>query len=139
MTTVQEETRMNNRYEHAKIYKLIHPDSEYFYIGSTCDVLSKRLCVHRNKAKIYPERKVYKAFGELGFENVKIVLMEEHYLENREQQLREESRVIQMYIHVEKCLSSYRPWVSKEEWKNYYEEYRIKNKEIIRNTQKEYE
>ena len=25
-----------NRYEHSKIYKLIDPDSGFYYIGSTC-------------------------------------------------------------------------------------------------------
>ena len=77
MTTVEEETRMNNRYENTKIYKLILADSEYFYIGSTCENrLSKRLNVHKCKAKTYPDRKVYKAFNELGWETVKIILIE---------------------------------------------------------------
>jgi len=84
------------------------------------------LCGHKSDAKKNPERKVYKAFNELGWEHVKIILIEEHFLENRDQQLREESRVIQMHIHDEKCLNSIRPWVSQEEervrHKKYYEE-----------------
>ena len=29
-----------NRYENSKRYKLIDPDSEYYYIGSTCAPLT---------------------------------------------------------------------------------------------------
>ena len=50
----------NNRYENTKIYKLIHPDSGYFYLGSTCDRLSKRLNKHKKDAKIHVDRKVIK-------------------------------------------------------------------------------
>ena len=66
---------INNRYENTKIYKLIHPDSGYYYIGSSCDRLSRRLCDHKKKAKLYTDRKVFKAFNELGWSDIKIVLI----------------------------------------------------------------
>ena len=94
------------------MYDLIHG---YFYVGSTTDKLSKRFSKHKQDAKIYPDRKVYKVLGDIGWENVKMILMEEHYLENKEQQLREEDRVIQMFWHDEKCLNSLRPHVPVEE------------------------
>ena len=46
-----------NRYENGKIYKLIDQESEYFYIGSTCDTLSKRLYRHKAAAKTKPNIK----------------------------------------------------------------------------------
>ena len=96
----------NNRYNNSKIYKLVDQVNGYFYIGSTCNPLSKRLYNHKNVAKIESERKVYKYFNQIGWENVKIVLVEEHYLENKEQLTREEDKVIQIYLHDEKCLNS---------------------------------
>ena len=33
-----------NRYENSKIYKLIDPDSGFYYIGSTCGPLTQRSC-----------------------------------------------------------------------------------------------
>ena len=108
----------NNRYNNTKIYKMYDMINGYFYIGSTCSELSKRIYQHKCKAKHTPDRKVYKYFTEVGWDNVKIVLMEEHFLDNREQQLREEDRAIQIYIDDEKCLNSLRPWISLEEKNN---------------------
>ena len=125
----------NNKYNNTKIYKLQDQIYGYFYIGSTTDMLSKRLYGHKSSSKQYPKTKVYNVFNEIGWENVKIVLIEEHYLENREQQLREEDKIIQMYIHDEKCLNSVRPWVSieeqKEKRKEYYKGYSTQNEDKI--------
>jgi len=79
--------------------------------------LSKRFYRHKCKAKQRPNVNLYKCFNEIGWDKVKIVLIEEHYLENREQQLREEDRVIQMYVQDENCINSYRPWISDEDRK----------------------
>ena len=120
----------NNRYNNGKIYKLVDQENGYFYIGSTCDTLVKRLYHHKHTATRHPERKVYKYFNNYGWDNVKIILIEEHYLDNKEQLLREENKIIEMYLQDEKCLNSVRPIVSIEEKlehqrklnKKYYEE-----------------
>lgn len=114
----------NNRYNNSKIYKMVDQVNGYFYIGSTCNPLSKRLYRHKCDAKKHPEQKNYKYFNEIGFDNVKIVLIEEHYLENREQLIREEDKVIQMYLHDEKCLNSIRAFVTPEEARAKYGEQR---------------
>ena len=74
----------NNRYNNSKIYKMYDMINGYFYIGSTSDKLSKRFSNHKSRARLSKDMKVYKYFNEIGWENVKIVLMEEHYLENKE-------------------------------------------------------
>ena len=99
-----------NRYENSKIYKLFDPNTEYFYIGSTCDTLSKRFNRHKTVAKSKPHIKVYVCFNEVGWENVKIVLMQELYLENKEQLLRAENDAIEAHIHDSKCLNSMLAW-----------------------------
>ena len=121
-----------NRYENGKVYKLIDQESEYFYIGSTCDTLSKRLCRHKAVAKTKPNIKVYKVFNDIGWDNIKIVLIEEHCLENKEQLLREENKIIMMYKDDEKCLNSLFAWVGlehKEYCKKYYQDNILRLKE----------
>ena len=125
MNSEEKITMENNRYNNSKIYKLVDQVNGYFYIGSTCNQLSKRLSWHKITAKIKPEQKVYKYFNSIGWENVKIVLIQENYLDNKEQLLREEDNVIQMCIHDEKCLNINRAFVSHEEalenCKKYYQ------------------
>ena len=62
-----------NRYENSKIYKLIDPDSGYYYIGSSCGPLTQRLCKHKSYASIKPEIKIYKCFNQIRWNNVKIM------------------------------------------------------------------
>jgi len=66
--------------------------------------------MHTYYAKLYPNRKVYNIFNELGCDNVKIELIEEYFLENHDQLLQEEDRVIQRYIHDDRCLNTNRAW-----------------------------
>ena len=129
----------NNKYNNTKIYKIQDQIHGYFYIGSTTDLLSKRLYKHKTEGKKFPKRKVYEAFNEIGWENTKIVLIEEHYLENREQQLREEDKIIQMYIHDEKCLNSKRPWITLQEKKEKEKQYYKENKERIQKYKHEWD
>ena len=121
----------NNRYNNTKIYKMYDLIYGNFYIGSSTNILSKRLAKHKQDSKIFQDRTVYKIFNEIGWENVKIVLIEEHYLENKEQQLREEDRVLQMFLDDEKCLNSLRPLVPLDEQlrrkkERYYEDHEKK-------------
>ena len=72
-----------NRYNNSKIYKLRDEISGYYYIGSTRNCLSKRLSQHKCDTKKKPDVGVYKLFNEVGQVTLKIILVEEHYLENK--------------------------------------------------------
>ena len=63
------------------------------------------------------DRKVYKYFNSIKWENVDIILIEEHWLETREQLLREEDRVICMHKQDERCLNSFRSFMTDEDYK----------------------
>ena len=143
----------NNRYNNSSIYKMQDQINGYFYIGSTCNPLSKRLYWHKCDAKKQPDRKVYKYFNSIGWDNVKIILIEQHYLDNKQELIREEDKVIQMYLHDEKCLNSNRAFLTQEEFiekpKLHYEQnkdeirennkrYYEQNKDAIREQQKQY-
>ena len=112
-----------NRYNNSKIYKLVDMVNEYYYIGSTCLPLSKRLYQHKNRAKQYPERKVYKYFNDISWENVQIVLHQELYLDNKEQLLRAENDVIMSCLHDPLCLNSNRSLVDEVSKKNEHTDY----------------
>ena len=64
-----------NRYNNAKIYKLISDVDNYFYIVSTCTSLSKRLNNHKSVSKRHPEIKVYKHLNIIGWSHIKIILI----------------------------------------------------------------
>lgn len=55
------------------------------YVGSTCLPLYKRLYQHRLMARVYPERKVYRVLNSIGWQHVKIILLEEAKCEHKEQ------------------------------------------------------
>ena len=122
---------MNNRYNNSKIYKLIDLVDEYYYIGSTCMALSKRLYWHKNASSKFPERKVYKYINSIGWENIKIILHQELYLENKEQLLRAENDVIMSCIHDNKCLNCRPALLTPEETKERRNNYYLKNKETL--------
>ena len=109
----------------------------HFYIGSTCTSLAKRFSNHKSDSVRHHNQKVYKYFNDTGWENVKIVLISEHYLDNKEQLLREEDSVIQSYIHDDKCLNCNRSFVGLD-FIDYHKQYRVINKNRILEYNKQY-
>ena len=96
-----------NPYSHAKVYKLVHlGEPQYYYWGSTCNSLSHRFSQHKKVAVKEIERKVYKVFNELGWDNIDIILEKEFQLENKEQLHKEEYSYIKASISDPLCLNS---------------------------------
>ena len=62
-------------YSNAKIYKIINDIDHQIYVGSTIQSLNRRFSVHKNDAKLHPERKLYKYFTKYGIEHFKIILI----------------------------------------------------------------
>ena len=81
-----------------------------------------RLCRHKSDAKKHPERKVNSAFNDIGWSRVKIILLQELYLENKDELLRAENDVIMAHIHDAKCLNSNKAWTGLDN-KEYKKEY----------------
>lgn len=69
---------MANRYQNGKIYKIVNNVDEQIYIGSTCLTLPKRIYHHKSKAKKSVTVPVYKYLGDIGWENVDIILIEDY-------------------------------------------------------------
>ena len=89
-------------YKKGQIYRLWSPHTDKFYIGSTCSPIAKRLYEHRNDYNRFLKGCQYKTSIELfklGFDDVKIELIENYpcnsktELERREGQLIREHKV----------------------------------------------
>ena len=128
-------------YSKCKIYKLVDTINSYFYIGSTCDTLSKRLCAHRSLAKTKIKQKVYTYFNQIGWENVRIILIIDYpECNNLNEKLRKEQEYIDQFWNDEKCLNSMRSFLSEEQKYNYHKDYSQLNtyKEYKKEYNKEY-
>lgn len=124
---------MNNKYHKGKIYTIRSYQTDKFYIGSTCDLLHKRLYKHRINNKCINGSNVSSSII-LDYEDHYIELLEEFKCDNKAQLLKREGELIR--LHKEQCvnknmagrtLAEYRK-DNKEKIKQYYED----NKEQIR-------
>lgn len=71
-------------YANGKIYKLVNNVDAEIYVGSTTNGLARCKAVHKSIARIKSWRVVIH-LNEVGWENVRIVLVEEYPCENRDQ------------------------------------------------------
>ena len=104
-----------SRYTNGKIYKLVNNTDKEIYIGSTCVPLHKRFYKHKQDAIRFPNRKVYKHLIEIGWDEVKIILIESFSCENKmELEKRERYYIDQLSPSLNTTL---RPCVTEEERK----------------------
>ena len=102
--------REMNKYENAKIYKIVDVGYNKCYIGSTCESLSQRMARHRNdyKANQRIKSKItnsFKLFDEYGLDNCKIELVENHPCGNIEELRRREGFYIKEFDCVNKNIA----------------------------------
>jgi len=123
-------TVTKNKYHDTKIYKLEHLPTGYFYIGSaTQHWLCNRLTGHRQKAKNSPAP-VHIKFNELGWDSVKIILIQEIKCESKEEQYKEENTYICKSRNDPLCLNCQMAYREKGE-------YYLENREILLQKNKE--
>ena len=122
-----------NKYNHGKIYKLV--DSlGFYYVGSTCSSLSKRLSEHKATSKRDSNRKVYKQIT--NWNDVSIVLIAEVNVENKEQLMREEDKYIDRTDPF--CLNSFKAFSTVDEKQQYHQQYYDENKKKIKKYKQQY-
>lgn len=69
-------------YQNGKIYKLVNSKDNKIYVGGTCTDLQKRLYAHIHKSKIKSNRRIYKHLIIIGWNLVKIELIENYPCNN---------------------------------------------------------
>ena len=82
-------------YANGKVYKLISSVDGRIYIGSTTVSLSTRLAQHKSTAKKTPTP-VYRHFNTIGWDKVRIVLLETVTCFNKEQLIQREQHYIDL-------------------------------------------
>ena len=128
-----------DKYINGKIYSLISSDN-YYYIGSTASELNLRLSNHKYLSKKYPNRYVYKHINTVGWNNVKIELIEEYPCNSKKELNEREDYFIKQAKDMNDtfCLNLNRAYVSKNERKENVKEYYENNKENILEYAKQY-
>ena len=111
-----------DKYNNAKIYKIIDNNYTKCYIGSTCESLSQRMARHRRHYKYYlttnPKKSMtsFYLFDEMCIDNCKIELIESFPCNNKEELLKREGFHIQKNECVNRCIAGRTP----KEYKEYY-------------------
>ena len=119
------------------VYKLTCPDG-MFYIGSTYNTLSKRLSMHKQKAKQYPDRKLYKHIDYFGWDEIKMECIETIPFTERKELYEKENEHLKKEYNNPKCLNSQNVYTTPEEMAEYFRAYADRHKEKIRKYKKEY-
>lgn len=146
---IKMEQTKKNMYAKGKIYKLMNLMNDDIYIGSTCSPLKKRLNRHTNEATHQP-CPVHRYYNNLGWEHVKIVLIEEFPCESKMELERQERKWIEelkptlnkniptrtqrernLQPHIQQKNAEYRA-THKERIKQVSKEYYKKNKEDLK-------
>lgn len=112
-------------YKNGKIYKVICSETQSFYIGSTTQPLSKRLCEHKTRFNNCLTK---------SFITPKIYLVEDFSCERKEQLLMRE----RYHIENTDCVNLRLPLVTNEERKDYLKNRYENNKEKILKQHQEY-
>ena len=83
-------------YSNSKVYKLVNSIDSKIYVGSTSQPLCKRLAKHKSDAKHKPQF-VHKHFNTIGWDTVRIILIESVECFNKEQLVQREQHHIDLY------------------------------------------
>jgi hypothetical protein len=95
MNEIMNPVRDTSRYQRGKIYKMVNSVDDSIYVGSTCLALSSRFYTHKKHAKHKP-LPCHKHFNTIGWDNVRIVLIENVVAENRDQLIKREQYYIDL-------------------------------------------
>lgn len=116
-------------YKKGKIYKIVDPNEEMIYVGSTCQqYLCCRMSTHRSSYKrLNNYCSSHDIFDKYGVENCKILLIENYPCNSKEELIKKEAE----YIKQLNCVNKVIPDRTEKEW-------REDNKDEIKENQKQY-
>ena len=143
-------------YQNGKIYKLYSPSKNLTYIGSTTQLLCKRLVCHLSNYKAYKNdntKKYLTSFLVLDCEDYKIELLEDYACNNKQQLDKKEGDYIknnecvnkkisgrtikEWYIDNADKLKEYRV-INAEKKNDYAKQYVLNNKDKIKEYKRQY-
>lgn len=118
-------------YSKGKIYRLICNTTDKQYIGSTVQVLSQRLGIHKSSFKRFIAGKSTQAltsFDILFENNYSIILVEDYPCNNKDELMRRE----RYFIETTPCVNKNRPAQTQEEKDSYKIKYREDSDHLIK-------
>jgi group I intron endonuclease len=120
---------MSQDFGKGKIYKITNDYNDEVYIGSTCDLLTKRFSKHKNDSKNEKKKNspIYKLMNEIGYERFRIELIENYPYQDKYQLIQREGHYIREIGTLNKKIEG-------RTKKQYYEH----NKDKILENKKEY-
>ena len=121
--------RMSQDFGKGKIYKITNDYNDDVYVGSTCDLLTKRFSNHKNDSKNDKKqgRPIYKLMNEIGFERFRIELIEEYQCQDKYQLRQREGHFIRELGTLNQRIAGRTR--QEDDRKEYSKEYRENNKE----------
>lgn len=144
---------MKGNYKNGKIYRIVSPDGNKSYIGSTCKkFLSQRFSVHRCGYKKWKNGEkgffvtAFELFEDYGIDNCFMVLVEDFPCDNVNELNSREGYWIRHYIDLGQCVNKsimgrtkkeYRE-NNKEHLRELNREWRSQNRDVILKKKKEY-
>ena len=133
----ESESKSENKYQNGKIYKLVCKDGHY-YIGSTIQELKLRFNSHKSSSSTNNTSRVYTYINTIGWDKVKIKLIEKYPCELKSNLNERE----EYYINKSKtdilCLNINRAYLSEEKRRENMKVYYEENKETIIESHREY-
>ncbi len=126
-------------YQNGKIYCIRNNIDDDIYVGSTTQLLSKRMALHRNKITHKPHYKIYAKMIEMGTENFYIELIENYPCINKEELCMREGHFIRELGTLNSSVAGRTKNMYYQEFKDTkIKEYNEINKTKILETKKEY-
>ena len=115
-------------YRNGKIYCIRNTIDDEVYVGSTCQLLSKRMAVHRRDMTGYKKnRKLYSKMNELGKDTFYIELIEDYPCDNVAQLTRREGQLIREIGTLNHAIAGR----TKKEWGKDNEEHLKEKKQTV--------
>lgn len=127
------------KYAEGKIYMLKCTDGFYYY-GSTINTLTKRMTDHKKDSKLHADRYVYIHINDIGWDEVKCILVENYPCTTKKELNEREDYYINRAQKENDmlCLNLNRAYISEEELKDKQKQYREEHKNQIIAYKKEY-
>jgi len=90
----------------SRVYKIVNDCDDLVYIGSTTQILCKRMSNHRDDVKRGSDRKIHKHMRDVGFAHFKIILVREYKDISKERLFKKEDKYIKRYDTVRNGLNA---------------------------------
>ena len=131
-----------NKYINSKIYKIVNDVNDDVYVGSTYNLLCRRMEKHRSHRFQYAHRPLYKLMIDLGVQHFHIELVEDFPCENKEQLRKREGHFIRemgtLNMVIEDRTRKEYKEANKEKIQEYMAKYREDKKEELLEYTKRY-